>query len=65
MLSIRNLKDIINDLKITAMRIGEYKYVNSVIISEAIESVIEGPYYECQSDIFEDLYKIVDGLNND
>ena len=44
---MRKLKDIIKDMKITAMRIGEFKYVNVEIVKEALLDVVERKTYNC------------------
>ena len=62
----RTLKDILNDMNITAMRIGEYKYVNSAMISEALEYITEiNKYYETQGDMIDDIQEIIEELERD
>lgn len=59
----RNLKDILEDIKITAMRIGEYKYVNAAMVSEALEYITDFErYYEVQGDLTDEIEKVIKTL---
>ena len=56
----RKLKEIIKDMNLTAIRYGEFKYVNIDMVSEAIE-YISNKYYEVQGDMIDDLMKLIKG----
>ena len=63
----RNLKDVIKDMKITAMRIGEFKYVNAEMVEEALSNIIERKTYNCShtdslTDTLTELEEIIEGL---
>ena len=63
----RNLKDVIKDMKITAMRIGEFKYVNAEMVEEALSNIIERKIYNCShtdslTDTLTELEEIIEGL---
>ena len=58
---------MIEDFKITAMRIGEFKYVNADMVKEAIDDIIERKTYFCShsdslTDTITDLEEISEGL---
>ncbi len=62
----RNLENILKDIEITAMRIGEYKYVNSAMISEALEYITGFErYYEVQGDLIDEIEKVIGVLDNE
>ena len=64
---MRNLEDMVKDFRITAMRIGEFKYVNAEMVKEAIDDIIERKTYYCShsdslTDTLSDLEVISEGL---
>ena len=62
----RVLRDILKDIEVTAMRIGEFKYVNAEMISEALEYITNHErYYEVQSDLTDEIDKVVEILEKD
>lgn len=59
----RVLKDIIKDIKITAITDGEFKYINSAMIKEALEYIMNpDKYYEVQSDLIDNINKLIKEL---
>ena len=61
---------MIEDMKITAMRIGEFKYVNAEMVEEALSDIVERKTYNCYhedslTDTITELEEIIEGLKND
>jgi len=57
----RELKDIIKDMTLTSYSDGEFKYVNSEMVSEALDYLTD-KYYETFGDMLDDIFEIIEGL---
>jgi len=67
---MRVLKDMIKDIKTTAMRIGEFKYVNAEMVEEALSDIVERKIYNCShedslTDTLTELEEIIEGIKFD